>query len=223
MRVSILVTDDWFFWSHRVGLARHLRDAGCEVQVITSEGDLRPRIEAEGFHFAPVRFDRTVAGQVRNLPLLRRLSSVYRDFGTDVAHNVSFLPMVLGSTAARLADVPLVVNAVTGLGHAFGDEGVAWPLRQAVELGYRGAFAGERVRVLFQNDEDRELMTSRRLVPLERTRVVRGSGVDTDRFQPSPEPDGPPRVLFSGRMLHSKGAAVLVEAGVMIGENVIKG
>lgn len=218
MRVSFLVTDDWFFWSHRLGLARRVRDAGCRVQVITSDGEHRERIEAEGFEFAPVRFHRSVGGQVHNLPLVRRLAGILRSFAPDVLHNVSFLPMTLGTTAARLAGVPLVVNAVTGLGHAFGDDGVPWALRKAVELGYRGAFAGERVRVLFQNDEDRELLVARGLVPLERTRVVRGSGVDCERFRPAPEPAGVPRVLFSGRMLESKGARVLVEAGRLLRE-----
>ena len=35
IRVLYLVTEDWYFVSHRLGLAEAVRDAGCEVTVVT--------------------------------------------------------------------------------------------------------------------------------------------------------------------------------------------
>lgn len=36
-RLMLVVTDDWYLWSHRIGLAEAARDAGYEVTVATSD------------------------------------------------------------------------------------------------------------------------------------------------------------------------------------------
>jgi len=219
MRVLLLVTDDWFFWSHRLHLAREIRDAGGEVHVATSRGAYAARIEAEGFHLHPVRFARTLLGQPRNVLLLRRLADLYRELRPDVVHHVSFLPVFYGSLAARMAGMGAVVNAVTGLGHAFVDGGRA--MRRLLERCYAIALAGPRTRAIFQNEEDRELFVARGLVPRGRSVVVAGAGVDTEAFRPSPEPAGRPVVLLIGRMLWSKGVGVLVDASRRVRERGI--
>ncbi len=221
MRVLFLVTDDWFFWSHRLGLARAVRDAGGSVVVATCAGPLQEAIEAEGFAFEPVRFGRDVLGQLANLALVRRLERLYRRLRPDIAHHVSFLPIVYGSLAARRAGVPAVVNAVTGLGRFFMEEGGRrGPARRLVERAYRRALVpspgGPRSLALFQNPDDERLFRELGLVRPAEAALVHGSGVDTARFRPSDERPGVPVVLFCSRMLHSKGVADLVEACALL-------
>ena len=43
-----LVSEDWYFWSHRLSIARAARDAGWEVLVATRVGNHGERIEQEG-------------------------------------------------------------------------------------------------------------------------------------------------------------------------------
>ena len=47
--VLYLVTEDWYFVSHRLGLARAVRDAGCDVTVVTRTHDHVDIIKNEGF------------------------------------------------------------------------------------------------------------------------------------------------------------------------------
>ena len=42
------------------------------------------------------------------------------------------------------------------------------------------------VKVIFQNEDNRQLFASRRIVPIEKTEVVNGSWVDITRFSYSP-------------------------------------
>ncbi len=214
MKVLFLVTDDWYFLSHRLHLARGVRDAGAGVVVVTSEGEGVRAIEDEGFAFHPVRFRRTVTGQALNLGLIGRLAALYRRERPDLVHHVSFLPQVYGSLAAARAGVPAVVNAVTGLGHAFsGDNGMPRWLRWGIERAYAIAMRRPNVRALFQNDEDRAQLVDLGLVPEARTVCIPGSGVDTEHFPACPVPDDePPIVLHASRMLWSKGVSDSVEA-----------
>jgi glycosyltransferase involved in cell wall biosynthesis len=141
------------------------------------------------------------------------LVALYRRIRPDIVHHVALKAILNGSIAARLARVPAVVGSLTGLGYTFmpGGPGRA-VLREIVCLGLGFALRGSRVHTIFQNPDDRELFVRRRLVNAARTSIVLGSGVDTRRFSPTPEPAGPPVVAFGSRMLWDKGIAELVEA-----------
>jgi len=207
LKLLYLVTDDWYFLSHRLDLARAVRDAGCEVVVCTRANEHREELLAEGFQHRPIRFRRTIPGQVRNLGLLSSLTRLYRAERPDLVHHVAFLPIVFGTLAARRAGVPAVVNAVTGLGHAFTD-GSRTPLRWAVERAYRYVLGQRNSLTLFQNADDQAHLASSSL----QHRKIPGSGVDVELFRPCEEPGGTPVVLHASRMLWSKGVQESVDA-----------
>ena len=58
-RLLLLITEDWYFWSHRLDLARAARDAGFEVRVTNRVCDHGLRIEAEKFWLLAMRLARS--------------------------------------------------------------------------------------------------------------------------------------------------------------------
>jgi glycosyltransferase involved in cell wall biosynthesis len=215
MKVLYVVTDDWYFRTHRLHLARAALRAGYEVELVSSLSRDASDLEREGLRVHDVRFARTVLGQVHNARLTRRLAGIYRRARPDVVHHVGFLPSFYGAGAVRAADVERVIDAVPGLGHAFAEPGLESALlRVALERGWRRALADERTLALFQNPEDEGHFVARGWVPRARSRRIDGAGVDVERFRPTPEPAGTPVVLCAARMLWSKGIGVLVEASL---------
>lgn len=214
MKILYTVTDDWYFLSHRLHVARAVREEGCEVLVVTSPGPRVPEILAEGFQHRPLRFHRTIKTQPLNLPVLTGLRHIYREESPDLVHHVSFLPVLLGTLAARSAGVPAIVNAITGLGHAFMEGGLRRrTLRFIMERAYRIALARGDCLALFQNEEDRRRFLSDGLAREDASICIPGSGVDTDLFRPCERPaEGVPIILHASRMLWSKGVGSTVEA-----------
>jgi glycosyltransferase involved in cell wall biosynthesis len=214
LRVLIVVNAEWYFLSHRLALARALRDHGYEVAVAaTVERGRRSAIESEGLRFLPLHLRRRSVNPLREAATLLELVRLYRRERPDLVHHVTIKPVVYGSLAARRTGVPAVVNTIPGLGHTFRAGGVcANGLRWAVSFGYRVALADRRVRVIFQNPDDRDLFVTRRIVTEDRARVIRGSGVDVCGFSPSHEPTGVPVVLLASRLLWDKGVGDFVEA-----------
>ena len=49
LKFLFLVTEDWYFWSHRVHLARALQSAGADVVIMTRIGRLRTAMEKRDF------------------------------------------------------------------------------------------------------------------------------------------------------------------------------
>ena len=57
-RILFLITEDWYFWSHRLPIARAARDAGFEVLVATKVNQHKERIENEGFKLIPIGLEK---------------------------------------------------------------------------------------------------------------------------------------------------------------------
>lgn len=209
-KLLYLVTEDWYFWSHRLPMARAARAAGFEVAVATRVDRHGAAIEAEGFRVHPLGWRRSGNGLVATARAVLEIAALYRRERPDIVHHVAIKPVALGGLAAWLAGVPAVINALTGLGFVFIGGGLAKrPARGLIRLvlGRRGS------RLIVQNRDDHDLLVGRGFVAPDRVTVIRGSGIDTDHYTPSPEPDaGPLTIAYVGRMLEDKGVPTLVEA-----------
>ena len=215
--ILYLVTEDWYFWSHRLPVARTARDAGARVVVAARMAGHRARIESEGFRAVDIPFDRSGMNPLRDRATIAAIRRTYRAERPDLVHHVAIKPVLYGSHAARHEGVGAVVNAMAGLGFLFVSRGPAGRLlRPAVRRALRRACDRGGTLTVVQNEDDRQVFENEIGVPPERLAVVRGSGVDIARFAPSPEPPGPPVALFVGRMLRDKGVVDLVEAARLL-------
>jgi glycosyltransferase involved in cell wall biosynthesis len=213
-RLLFLVTEDWYFCSHRLPLAVAARQAGFQVSVATRVDRHAERILAAGLELFPLKYlSRRSAHPLRELAALNEIMRLYRRVGPDIVHHVAMKPVLYGSIAATLAVKPRVVNALAGLGYVFSSSDFkARLLRPCVELGYRLLLNRTCSRLLVQNQDDLALFVQRRIVDAARVTLIRGSGVDLSRFRPSEEPGGIPLVVLPARMLRDKGVEEFVAA-----------
>lgn len=165
------------------------------------------RIRELGIERIPIAIERAGLNPLADLRLLARYRSLLKRLQPAAYLGYTIKPNIYGSFAAASLGIPALPN-VSGLGTAFIRGG---PLQAIVTRLYRIGFARAPV-VFFQNDEDRELFVSRRIVRPGQARVLPGSGVDLDHFSPAPPPGGPLVFLFIGRLLRDKGVVEFVEA-----------
>lgn len=217
-KLLFLVTEDWYFWSHRLPVARAARDSGLEVVVATRVSGHGDAIRDEGFRLVPLGWSRRSLNPLREILALGEILSVYRRERPDIVHHVAIKPAVYGSVAARLAAVPAVVNAVAGLGYVFtGDDFRSRIIRPIMRLAFRLLLCSPRSRLILQNEDDRRALVDAGLAREGTTDVIRGSGVDIEHFSALPEPpDGPPSVAVVTRMLTFKGVADVVAASRLL-------
>ncbi|HEY1363729.1 MAG TPA: glycosyltransferase family 4 protein [Xanthobacteraceae bacterium] len=210
-RLVYLVTEDWYFSSHRLPMARAAREAGFEVHVITRVARHGPAIAAEGFALHHIEWRRGSLDPRHLLRTVRDIRSLYRKLDPSIAHHVALLPTIAGSLAAL--GLPVVcLNAITGLGTTFSsDSAKLRATRMLLKAVLRVLLARTRSAVLVQNPHDAR--TIERL-GVERSRItlIPGSGVDIERLKPMPEPGEPITIGFAGRLLESKGIRTLVAA-----------
>lgn len=216
-KLLFVVTEDYFFWSHRLPLARAAREAGYEVTVATRFDRHSDAIKKEGFVLAPFALGRGGMNPFSVGAAVLRLARLYRRERPDIVHHIAFKSILVGSLAAKLAKVPAVVNTFTGLGYLYssGDLRAAL-LRKPVEGLLRLCLGGAGRAVIAQNPDDRLTLARVMGVPPEKLVLIRGSGVDPSRYPMSEERAGKIQISFISRMLWSKGVGDFVAAAAKL-------
>ena len=219
-RLLFLLNDAPFFVSHRLPLAARARAAGFDVHVAVPHDDAAvATISAAGItcHDVPLRRGgRGLVGELRLLGAYWRLVGALRP---DLLHAVTMKPVLYGGFVARLRRVPAVVHAVTGLGYLFLIDGAAAALQRTLVLAlYRFALGHRNVRAIFQNPDDLALFTAQRVVRPGTDVMIRGCGVDLDRYPAAPELPEPVVVLFPARIIGDKGVREFVNAARLLRE-----
>jgi glycosyltransferase involved in cell wall biosynthesis len=212
-RILYLVTEDWYFVSHRLGLAQAVHDAGCDVAVVTRIQAHGDAIRRQGFRLVSFLLPRSKLSVVSELKSIINLVRVYRQEKPDLVHHVALKPSLYGSLACLFAPVPAVVNALTGLGFAFtAGHWMQRILQPLVRTAGSFLLSRNNSRVILQNPDDFETLKAAGVVRPDKVTLIRGSGVDIRSFPPLPLPDGVPTVAMVSRMLWNKGVGELVEA-----------
>ena len=217
--ILYLVTEDWYFWSHRRDLALAAKRAGYHVIVATREGEFAERIRARGFELVPVRMRRAGSGIISELAAISDLIQIYRRLHPCIVHHIAMKPVVYGAIAARIAGVNHVVSTVAGLGYLFVSGGfkAGW-MRFLVRRVLSVFLNRDGQAVIVQNPDDQGQLERSGVLDADRMVLIRGSGVDTSAYKPRPEPAGIPTIVFASRMLWSKGVGEFVEAARRMSE-----
>jgi len=211
-KIIFLVTEDWYFLSHRLPIARVARDAGFEVVVATRVANHGDNIRLEGFRLVPLKyFKREHTNPWQVLREIIEVSSLYRKENPTIVHHVAIKPVVVGSIATRLTGVNAVVNAVAGLGFVFASCKLrARLIRPVLKVLLR--FCLKHSIVIVQNPDDEKEMVKQGLIHKEQSRLILGSGVDVDSFQILPDLEGIFTVALVSRMLWDKGVGEFISA-----------
>jgi glycosyltransferase involved in cell wall biosynthesis len=214
-----VVTEDWYFMSHRIGLARCARAAGWRVVVAARESDRAAAIRAEGLEFIALPFERALTYPWRDLRLLWALRGVLRTVSPDLVHLVSLKPILLGGLALRLSGRPCpALLAFTGLGYIFSSRaGLARLLKPVIMRLLAWVARGPGAWVLAQNEDDLALLRANGIADGARASIIAGAGLDVSEFPVTPLP---PRagalVILPARVLRDKGVYEFVAAATRV-------
>jgi len=211
-KLLYLITEDWFFVSHFLPMARTAKAAGFEVVVATRVRDHAERIAAEGCRVVALENERRSFGPWEALRGFLRMARIVREERPDIVHCIALRMVVLGGLAARVGGARRLVLAPTGLGHVWSNNGPIERIARALARLIVGrCLNGPDTRYLFENTDDpREFGLDPDEPPVT---IVPGAGVDPNEFGPVGEPAAPPvRVAVVARMIAPKGIAEAVAA-----------
>jgi glycosyltransferase involved in cell wall biosynthesis len=216
-RLLFVVNVDWFFLSHRLPIAIEAMRQGYEVHIAAKITDRLGEMQSHGLHVHSLGVSRSKTGLVEAVTVAMQIWQIYKTVKPDVVHLVTIKPVLMGGILARLAGVPAMVAAVSGLGFVFLERGlVAAVRRKLVEILYKASFGHRNLKVIFQNAQDKATLVQLASLPEATTELIRGSGVDISQFTAGPFPHGTPVVMLAARLLADKGVREFVQAARLL-------
>jgi len=213
LKLFIIVSEDWSFWSHRLSLAQAAIDAGFDVTVLTKVNKLEDKIKEKGINVININLVRSSKSPITDLLNIIKLFSIFRKEKPDIIHNVALKTILIGSLGALFNKNTVVVNAFTGLGYVFSSNQLqAKIIRLFIKPVFQLITLKHNYWTIFQNPDDSNLFNSLGLIEPERSVIIRGSGVDTNEFLQATDTNNTPVVMLASRMLWDKGIGEFVEA-----------
>lgn len=217
-RLVFLVTEDWYFCSHRLPLAVAAKQAGYDVWVLTRVSEYGDIIRRAGLNLIPIFLERRSYNPFRDLIFVWKLTALYRQIKPDILHHVALKPIIYGSIAAYLSGYgQIMINAMAGMGFIFTSRQLhARILKFCIRHLLRLVLKPPNSRLLLQNSDDVRYVTETGICDPNKIDLIRGAGVDTDKFFPATKVSMSPVVLLASRMLEDKGISVFVEAATIL-------
>lgn len=205
----------WF----REDMIRDFVAAGCDVLVLgeAPAGEWGEYFDCLGVRYRSFFVERNGVSPFADLRTVRELKEILSEEMPDKVFVYHAKANIYGSIAARMAGVRDVYGMVGGLGSVFNTAGAKNAVLRAVMLAeYRIAFGCMRC-VFFQNEDDRRALVSKGVLDSKKVVMVRGSGVNLERFAHEDLPQTF-SFLFVGRLVQGKGVLDYLAAARLVKE-----
>ena len=221
-KLFFIVSEDKSFWSHRLSLALSAIDAGYDVTLVSNFNKLESKIKNRGVNVININFVRSSKHPFTDLKNIFKLIFILRKEKPDIIHNVALKTILIASIAGLLSKKMVIINAFTGLGYVFSSDQLhAKLIRFFIKPIFKLLFRRSNYWTIFQNPDDMNLFERLGLINLNQSTLIRGSGVETNKFIQSDDLNKIPVVMLASRMLWDKGVGEFVEVAKRAYKNKI--
>ncbi|MDR1267754.1 MAG: glycosyltransferase family 4 protein [Holosporales bacterium] len=203
-KVLFLVTEEWALLTHRLAMVRAFQGQGAIVSVATSLS--KEPMPIEGVRLLSFPWGRRSLNLLREGRRVWRLIRLLRQEKPDYLLNIALKPALYGTVAALFCQKIICINFITGLGYLFTEKTLKAACLRKILWTLLRLFL-RSTKIIVQNSDDFRLFRS-----FPNVSMIRGSGVDCERFIPTPEPEGPCTIVLPARILWHKGVKEFVEA-----------
>ena len=224
-KISIIINDLSFFYSHRLPIAEELIKKGFEVCIgygVLGRTD-KYFLERKDLKFVSIPMKRGGINPIKEIQTIINIWKFIKKEKPDLIHLVTIKPYLYGGIVSYLANVPAVISAVSGLGTLFiNSDFKSRLLRFLLYPIFKLAFKHNNQKVILQNEDDKKKLVNWGVLNPSKVKLLRGSGVKIKNFTKLEESKDIITVCFLGRLLRDKGVYEFISAARLIKNRGVK-
>ncbi len=169
-----------------------------------SEADWKSIFKKNNIDYKQIYVERNGINPFKDLKTLINLYKFMKEEKPDKVFAYQAKTVIYGSIAAKLNGITEVYPLIAGLGSIFRGNGFKYKIIKTImKIEYWIACKCSKI-VFFQNDDDKNEFVRNGLIKESKTIIINGSGVNLEKFKPTPIPKEP-AFLFIGRLIRDKG------------------
>jgi glycosyltransferase involved in cell wall biosynthesis len=205
-KILFIVSEDWYFVSHRLHIAIAAMQNGYSVALLSQVSIHKELLESYGIKVFNWPLDRSSRNPLKELLSIYHAISIIRAFKPNLIHSVAIKPVVYSLLSKVFYRADGHILALAGLGFVFrSNSSLSKILRVFLIPIFKLLFLGDKIRLVLQNNDDKNLILNLRIIDSNKIRLIRGSGVNTSDFFPNHDHHEIPLVILPARMLWDKG------------------
>lgn len=221
-KICIIGNQAFSLLNFRGLLIAEMVSRGIEVFALAPDYDEVTRTEVYALGAKPVDYSlsRTGKNPFRDAVDMLRLALLLHRLKPDTALAYSIKPVIYGTLAGWLAQVPQRFAMIEGLGYVFippeGMEPVKRRILRSMVIRLYAIALKHVDRVFFLNCDDVEAFLSCRMTAISKVILLGGIGVDLNWWAPAPPVQKPLIFLMAARLLREKGVVEYAKAARII-------
>jgi glycosyltransferase involved in cell wall biosynthesis len=221
-KILFIVSEDWYFVSHRLNLAKFAIERGYEVSLLSNMGTHENFINSIGVKTIHWPIQRKSRNPLKELYVIYSLFKLVKQYKPNLIHAVAIKPIFYTVLSSMLTNLNGVVLAFGGLGFIFRSKKVvAKFLRFFIVFMFKRIVDNSNVRLIIQNKDDRSILKNLNIINYKRIRLIRGVGIDLNEYIPAHKRNDIPLVILPARMLWDKGVGDFVNCARLCAKNNI--
>lgn len=213
MKIAVLSSHTSSLLWFRMDMMREFIKKGHTVIALGSdaEDEWKTKFQKYNIEYRQLYVERNGMNPIKDLKTLKSLYEFMKKENPDKVFAYQAKTVIYGSIAAKLNGVSGVYSLIAGLGSIFRGKGLKNNIVKAIlKIEYWIACKCSK-KVFFQNQDDKNTFIQNRLISNEKAIIINGSGVNLEKFNPTPIPREL-AFLFIGRLIKDKGIIEYLEA-----------
>ena len=219
--ILYIVSEDWYFLSHRLPLALEASKRGYSVNVLCKDTGKINKIRSYGFNCYELISNRSRTSIGSLFREVINIRSVVKNIKPSIIHLVAFRSILLGLLSMLSNKKTIIIISVTGLGSIFLSKNIKVKFFKLLIIFFLFLnLKKKNIKTIVQNKDDYGFFLYRLHCKLNKIFIIRGSGVNINHFTVQEEPKYPPIILtYVGRLIKDKGIEVLINAFEIVSKN----
>ena len=208
-KIALSANTSWGVYNFRYGLIKELINKNYNVLVVAPYDKYTEKLKDIGCKTIDIYINSKSTNPIDDLKTFYQYLKIYKKEKPDIVLNFTIKPVIYSSLTCSILGIK-TINTITGLGTGFIKNNL---ITKIIKFLYK--ISQKKVdRIFFQNKDDLELFINENLIDKEKTDVIPGSGINTEKFKPikAKKEDNIFRFLLIARMLWDKGVGEYVEA-----------
>ena len=205
-KILFIVTEDWYFLSHRLSLALHAKKKGFDVELICNCNRYKKKIESHDIKVTQWDLSRksyNIIGAIKSIIQLLLFLSRHKP---DLIYAVAIKPVMYTAIISNILNIRNIIYAMGGLGFTFSSNKLNAKILRKIFTFIFKLNIRKNSYLILQNNDDKKIFQSMGLSKSLNIRIIKGSGVDIDKFAfKKIKTNGEKKIILASRMLWDKG------------------
>ena len=222
MKIAIVTTIIGSVYQFRLPLIKQLISDGHTIYIFAIDFSAEDKIFLEKIGAIAIDYNLSRSGLniLHDLKSIFQLSNYFKRITPDIVFSYFVKPVIYGTIAARLANIPKRIGMLEGLGYAFTNQpnGISFKtlMIKKIQIFLYRISLPFTTNLIFLNNDDYNDLIFNNTIKVNKSFILGGIGVDLNAFPYFKPSIQPIKFLFIGRLLKEKGIDEFIKASLIV-------